>query len=160
MKIAKNHAVSMNYKLKDNKGNVLDKSEGRGPLNFIQGAGNIIPGLEKALEGKTAGDSLNVVVEPKDGYGNINPDLVQTVPRSAFGDIDKIEPGMQFNGQDSQGHVQLITVTHIEGDNIAIDANHPLAGVELHFDVTIEDVRKATEDEISHGHIHEPGQSH
>jgi len=154
MKIANNNAVSMHYTLTDNNGKVLDSSEGKDPLNFLQGAGNIIPGLEKALVGKEKGDNLKVVVKPEEGYGVLNPDLVQTVPKSAFGDIEKIEPGMQFQGQDDKGNAQLITVTHIDGDNVAIDANHPLADVELHFDVTIENVREATKEEIEHRHIH------
>lgn len=154
MKIKKHSAVSIHYTLTDNQGNVLDTSKNRKPLNFLQGAGNIIPGLEKALEGKTTGDTLKVVVPPEDGYGPVNHDLVQTVSRSVFGGIDKIELGMQFNAQDDRGNTQRVIVTHVNGDQIAIDSNHPLAGVELHFDVSIEAVRSATKEEIEHGHIH------
>lgn len=146
--------VSMHYKLTDDDGNLLDSSEGREPLSYIHGAGNIIPGLEKALVGKVQGDSLKVKIEPKEGYGEIIPDLIQTLERSVFQGVEKIEPGMAFEAQAPNGAVQRILVTKVDGDNITIDANHPLAGVSLNFDVEITGVREATKEELEKGHLH------
>ncbi len=146
--------VSMHYKLTDNDGNVIDTSEGKDPLNYLHGAGNIIPGLEKELVGKVAGDSLSVIVQPEEGYGVVHQELIQTVDRTAFQGVDTIEPGMSFQGQSDEGAVQQIVVTAVEGDQVTIDANHPLAGIVLNFDVDVVSVREATEDEIEHGHVH------
>lgn len=152
--ISDNLVVSMHYKLSDADGNVLDSSEGAEPLAYLHGAGNIIPGLEKALVGKVEGDALQVKVAPEDGYGEINPELMQTVDKAAFEGVDTVEPGMQFESQAPDGSVQHIVVKQVEGDEVVIDANHPLAGVELHFDVEIVEVRVAVEEEIAHGHVH------
>ena len=152
--ISDNLVVSMHYKLSDADGNVLDSSEGAEPLAYLHGAGNIIPGLEKALVGKVEGDALQVKVAPEDGYGEINPELMQTVDKAAFEGVDTVEPGMQFESQAPDGSVQHIVVKEVEGDEVVIDANHPLAGVELHFDVEIVEVRVAVEEEIAHGHVH------
>jgi FKBP-type peptidyl-prolyl cis-trans isomerase SlyD len=152
--IADNLVVSMHYKLTDDGGNVLDSSEGSEPLAYLHGTGNIIPGLEKALVGKVEGDSLKAKVEPADGYGDVNPELIQAVNKSAFDGVDAIEPGMAFEAQAPDGSMQRILVKEVNGDEVTIDANHPLAGFVLTFDVEIVGVREATEEEVSHGHAH------
>jgi FKBP-type peptidyl-prolyl cis-trans isomerase SlyD len=152
--------VSMHYKLTDNDGNVLDSSEGAGPMIYLHGAGNIIPGLEKALSGKAAGDSLEVRVEPAEGYGEINPQGAQVISMSAFEGAESVEVGMAFEAQGADGSVQQVFVTKVDGDDVTIDFNHPLSGVVLNFDVQIVDVREATEEEIDHGHVHTGGHSH
>lgn len=152
--IGDNSVVSMHYKLTDNDGNVIDSSEGMEPLTYLHGAGNIIPGLENALIGKVAEDSLTVKVKPSDGYGEVMEDLIQTIDKSAFQGVETVEAGMSFEAQGPDGSAQRIVVKHVEGDQVTIDANHPLAGVELNFDVNIVSVREATPEEISHGHVH------
>lgn len=146
--------VSMHYKLTDEEGNVLDNSEGKEPLSYMQGAGNIIPGLEKAMIGKVQGDSFKVKIEPAEGYGEVIPELIQTLEKSVFKGIEKIEPGMAFEAEAPDGAIQHILVTKVEGDKITIDANHPLAGAVLNFEVDIVGVREATKEELKHGHVH------
>jgi FKBP-type peptidyl-prolyl cis-trans isomerase SlyD len=152
--IGDNLVVSMHYKLTDDDGNVLDRSEGSEPLAYLHGAGNIIPGLETALVGKVEGDSLQVRVEPAEGYGEVMPDLIQTVERAAFQGVESVEVGMAFKAQAQDGSAQRIVVKKVDGDEVTIDANHPLAGVVLHFDIEIVGVREATEEEVAHGHPH------
>lgn len=159
MQIGKNAVVSMDYTLTDTGGQVLDTSKGRGPLTYLHGAGNIIPGLEKALEGKAKGDNVKVTIAPEEAYGNVNPALQQAVPKTAFQGVPEVKVGMQFQAQSPQGPVQ-VRVVKIEGDQVTIDANHPLAGATLNFDVTIVDVREASAEEASHGHVHTPGHHH
>jgi FKBP-type peptidyl-prolyl cis-trans isomerase SlyD len=151
--IGDNCVVSIHYTLTDDDGNVLDSSKDSNPLNYLHGAHNIIPGLENALVGKTTGDSMQVTVSPEEGYGVKSDELIQTVPRAAFEGIDDIQPGMQFQAQGPQG-AMMITVTAVDGDDITVDGNHPLAGKTLHFDVSIENIREASEEEIEHGHVH------
>jgi FKBP-type peptidyl-prolyl cis-trans isomerase SlyD len=146
--------VSMHYKLTDNDGNVIDSSEGAEPLAYLHGGGQIIPGLENALTGKTEGSSLQVKIEPADGYGEVNPELLNVVKKEVFQGVDSIEPGMQFEAQTPEGGMQRIVVQKVEGDDVTIDANHPLAGMALNFDVNVVGVRDATEEELSHGHAH------
>ena len=146
--------VSMHYKLTDDEGNLLDSSEGADPLAYLHGAGNIIPGLEKALVGQSEGKSLQVKVEPAEGYGEPVPELVETVPKSSFQGVDSIEVGMAFEAQAEDGGSKHIVVKEVDGDKITIDANHPLAGVVLNFDVQIVGVREATDEELDHGHAH------
>lgn len=152
--IGDNLVVSMHYKLTDNDGNVLDSSEDSEPLGYLHGAGNIIPGLENALVGKVEGDSLQVKVDPAEGYGEVIHNLIQTVERAAFEGVDSVEVDMTFEAQGPDGAVQNIVVKEVNGDEITIDANHPLAGIELNFDIEIIGVREATEDETAHGHAH------
>ena len=156
MEIGKDKVVSIDYTLTGDQGNVLDSSQGRGPLAYLHGNNNIIPGLESALEGKAQGDQITVSIPPEKAYGLQDPKMVQIVPRSAFQGAPTITPGMQFQGQTQVGP-RVITVTKVEGDNITIDANHPLAGQTLNFDVKVVDVRDATQEELSHGHVHGPG---
>lgn len=152
--IGNNLVVSMHYKLTDTSGNLLDSSEGGEPLTYLHGAGNIIPGLESALTGKVAGDNVQATVAPEEAYGESRPEMIQVVPRTAFQGVEEIEPGMSFQAQGQDGEVQRITVTAVDGDNVTVDGNHPLAGVELNFDVEVVTVREATEEELSHGHVH------
>ncbi len=147
--------VNMHYKLTDNDGTVIDSSEGAQPLAYLHGAGNIIPGLEKALEGKAQGDKLQVKIEPKEGYGEINTDLIKIIEKKAFEGVDKIEVGMAFEAKAPDGSTQNIIVKKVEGDDITIDTNHPLAGVTLNFDIQIVSVREATKEELDHGHTHD-----
>jgi len=154
MKIEKNKVVSINYTLTDNKGITLDTSAGREPLKFIHGIGHIIVGLEEALEGKIKGDKLNVAIAPEKGYGLKNEEMIQKIPRNQFDASQPIEPGMQFNAQAEEGRMIVVTVTKVEDDFITIDANHPLAGETLNFDVEIIEIREASPEELSHGHVH------
>ncbi len=152
--IGSNSVVAIHYKLQDDQGNTIDSSEGAEPLTYLQGAGNIIPGLEKALVGKSEGDTVNVRIEPEEAYGDIIPELIQTVDRSAFEGVDSIAEGMAFEAQTPSGQVQRIVVKSVQGDAVTVDGNHPLAGVPLNFDVDVISVREATEEEIAHGHVH------
>jgi len=160
MQIAQNSVVAFHYTLTNDAGEVLDSSEGREPLTYLHGAGNIIPGLEKELEGKAAGDKVEAKVAPAEGYGELQEQLVQEVPRDAFQGVEGIEPGMQFQAQ-TEGGPLMVTVTKVEGDTVTVDGNHPLAGQHLNFDVEIAEVREASQEEVEHGHVHgEGGQEH
>ncbi|MCB1156755.1 MAG: peptidylprolyl isomerase [Leptospiraceae bacterium] len=159
MQISKNKVVTIDYTLKSDEGEILDSSSGREPLAYIQGTSSIIPGLENALEGKVEGDSLQVKVSPTEGYGEYNEAMKHSIPRVQFGDIQDIRPGMQFQAQTEQGF-QILTVLEAGESEILVDANHPLAGMNLNFDVTVKGVREATSEEISHGHVHGPGGHH
>ena len=154
MKIQDNCVVSIHYTLKGADGEVIDSSAGGEPLNYLAGAENIIPGLERELDGCVVGDQKNVVVQAADGYGELMAELVQTLPAEAFSGIENIEVGMEFQAQTSSGGMQYVVVTAIGDEGITIDGNHALAGKELHFDVTVDSVREATEEEIAHGHAH------
>ena len=160
MQISKDLVASIHYTLKNADGEVLDTSEGQEPLHYVHGANNIVPGLEKELEGKTTGESLTVVVEPIDGYGEYNAELIQELPRDMFAGVDNIEVGMEFQTQTPDGGMQIIEVKSIDGDKIIVDGNHPMAGQTLHFDVEVTDVREATKDELEHGHVHSEGCDH
>jgi len=154
--IAKDTAVKFNYTLKDDEGTILDQSPEGQPLAYLHGHSNIIPGLEQQLEGKSAGEKVNAVVEPVDGYGEYQEQAVQHVPRDNFQGVDDIQPGMQFQSQ-AGDQVMLVTVTEVNDEEVTVDANHPLAGKRLTFDVEIQEVRAATEDELGHGHVHGAG---
>ena len=154
--IAKDTAVKFNYTLKDDDGNILDQSPEGQPLAYLHGHSNIIPGLEQQLEGKSAGERVNAVVEPVDGYGEYQELAVQKVPRDNFQGVEDIQAGMQFQSE-AGGQVMLVTVTDVNDEEVTVDANHPLAGKRLTFDVEIQEVRAATEDELNHGHVHGAG---
>jgi FKBP-type peptidyl-prolyl cis-trans isomerase SlyD len=156
MQVAKDKVVAIDYTLTDDGGTVLDTSQGREPLVYLHGAGNIIPGLEKALEGKQAGDQMDVRVAAAEAYGERNPELSQDVPKEMFQGVDNIEEGMRFQAQTSAG-VQVVTVTKVEGDTVTVDGNHPLAGKPLNFDVKVVEVRDASGEELEHGHVHGAG---
>lgn len=156
MQIAENTVVSMHYKLTNPKGDVIDSSEGRDPLAYLHGHRNIISGLEKQLEGKSAGDALVANVPAAEAYGEHNPELVVQATRSQFPENAELVTGMQFQAQTQTG-ATIATITAVNGDDITVDTNHPLAGVDLTFDVQIVLVRQATQNEIEHGHVHAPG---
>ena len=156
MNIAKDKVVSIDYTLTDSGGQVLDSSQGKEPLNYLHGAGHIIPGLESALEGKAEGEQVNVQVPPEQAYGPRDERMVQAVPRTSFQGVQDIKPGMQFQAQTNAG-ARIITVVGVQGDQVTIDANHPLAGQTLNFDVNVRGVRDATPEELTHGHAHGPG---
>ncbi|NOR51835.1 MAG: peptidylprolyl isomerase [Gammaproteobacteria bacterium] len=157
MTIKEQSVVSIDYTLTNDQGEVIDSSEGNDPLAYLHGSSNIIPGLESALTGKKVGDNFKVTVQPADGYGEVNSELTQVVPSSAFEGVENIEPGMQFHAQGPEGETEMITVTAVDGDEVTISGNHPLAGEVLHFDVTVKEVREATEEELAHGHVHTTG---
>lgn len=159
MNITDNCVASFHYTLTDSTGKVLDSSEGQEPLSYLHGAGNIIPGLEKALLGKTAGDKLNVAVTAAEAYGERDNTMVQELPTSMFSGVDQIEVGMEFHAETEHG-LQVVTVTAVENDTVTIDGNHPLAGVDLNFDVEVTEVRDASPEELTHGHAHGAGGHH
>ncbi len=159
MQIGKNSVATIHYTLRNDNGDVIDSSDDREPLAYLHGHGNIVPGLERALEGKGAGDKLQVKVAAEEGYGTRDERLVQDVPRQAFPPDVDIVPGMQFHAQSNAG-VHTVTVREVSGDSVKIDGNHPLAGEALNFDVTIDGVREATEEELTHGHVHGEGGHH
>ena len=160
MLIAANKAVSIDYTLKNDAGEILDSSQGGAPLVYLHGAGNIIGGLEKALEGKSVGDELNVSVEPADAYGEYSAELVANLNRSMFGGVDELGVGMQFHASGPDGSMQIVTIRDIDGDDVTVDGNHPLAGQRLNFEVKVVDIRDASAEEVAHGHIHGEGGHH
>lgn len=155
MQITKNAVVSFHYTLNDPEGNLLDSSDGREAFAYIHGMGMIVPGLEQQLEGKTAGTKMKAEVAPAQGYGEMDPQLLQKVPMDRFGG-QNVEAGMQFQTPDNM----VWTVVEVADGHAMLNGNHPLAGVTLHFNVEITDVRMATADELSHGHVHGPGGHH
>ena len=157
MSIKDNSAVSFHYSLADDEGQQLDSSAGKEPLAYLHGAGNIIPGLENALTGKAVGDSMTVAVSAAEGYGEVQQELIQDVPRTSFQGVEQIEVGMQFEAQTGQGGTVPVTVTAVTDETVTVDGNHPLAGKNLNFDISIEAVRDATAEELEHGHVHGPG---
>jgi len=156
MPIANNMAVSIHYTLTNDEGDVIDSSVGNEPLVYLHGNGNIISGLEKALHGKTEGEQFTVRLEAQEAYGEFMEERVQTVPRDMFEGVDELAVGMQFQADVSSGP-GVVTIVEIEGDDITIDGNHPLAGIPLTFDVEIVEIRPANPEEIAHGHMHGPG---
>ncbi len=159
MEIAADRVVTIHYTLKNDEGAVLDSSSGGEPLAYIQGHGNLVTGLEKALEGQQEGAALAVVVSPQDGYGVHDAALIQRVPKRSLQGSGEIKKGMQFQARTGDG-MRLFTVTAIIGDMITLDGNHPLADQTLHFDVQIVGVRDATAEELEHGHVHGAGGHH
>jgi len=145
--------VTIHYTLTNDEGEVLDSSREREPLSYLEGAQNIISGLENALKEQEPGAQLNVSIEPADAYGEVREELVQPVPMSAFEGVEKIEPGMQFQAQ-TPGGPQVVRVVSVEEERVVIDANHPLAGQRLHFDVEVMEAREPTDEENEHGHVH------
>ncbi|WP_207061463.1 peptidylprolyl isomerase [Motiliproteus sp. SC1-56] len=159
MQIADKKVASIHYTLTDDQGEVIDSSSGGEPLTYLHGASNIIPGLESALTGKVTGDKLSVTVAPEEGYGPVHPDLVQTVSKEAFTGVEEIAEGMRFQASTANGQLSVV-VTKVEGDQVTVDGNHPLAGQNLNFEVEVADVREASEDELAHGHVHSAGCNH
>lgn len=156
MLVARDTVVTIHYTLKNDAGEVLDSSAGAEPLAYIHGGGNIIVGLEEALEGKAAGDRVAVAIPAAKAYGEHDAALVQQVPRRAFQSGGDVKAGMRFTAQTEHGPRQVV-VTRVAGDMVTVDGNHPLAGQALNFDVEITEVRAASEEELAHGHVHGPG---
>jgi FKBP-type peptidyl-prolyl cis-trans isomerase SlyD len=159
MQIEKHRVVTLAYTLQDDGDRIIDRSDD-GSFCYLHGASNIIPGLENALTGKSAGDELSVSVPPEQAYGIHDAERTQTVPRDMFPPGEVIETGMQFHAQGPDGGQLVVTVIKVDDDSITVDGNHPLAGVRLNFDVKVLDVRAATGEEIAHGHVHGPGGHH
>jgi FKBP-type peptidyl-prolyl cis-trans isomerase SlyD len=159
MQIAQNSVAAFHYTLTDDQSQVIDSSEGRDPLTYLHGSGQIVPGLEKQMEGRSVGDKFTADVAPEEGYGVHHTELMQEVPREAFQGVEDIQPGMQFQGRGPQGEIN-VTVTRIEDDKVFIDGNHPLAGKALHFAIEVTDVRTASAEELEHGHVHGAGGHH
>jgi len=159
MEISEKKVALFHYTLRNKNGDILDTSDGQAPLGYIHGIGNIIPGLEKALQGKKKGDKVKVIIEPSEAYGQRNDSLMEVVPLSNFGDQSQVKVGIQFQVDGPQG-LRIATVAKLESENVTIDFNHPLAGVTLDFDVEITDVRDASPEELQHGHVHGDGGHH
>lgn len=155
MNIARNSVVSFHYTLTNDEGEVLDSSKGHEAFTYLQGSQMIVPGLEAQMEGKAKGDKFKAVVAPGDAYGEFNKELLQRVPLDRFGG-QQVEVGMQFQA----GEHSVVTVEEVTDTDVLVNGNHPLAGVTLHFDVEVTDVRQATEEEVAHGHVHGPGGHH
>ena len=158
-KVDDGQVVSMHYTLQVN-GQVLDSSEGGDPLQFIQGMGHIIPGLEHELYEMKIGDSKKVVVAAKDGYGEVDTEAFMDVPLDSFPTDVPAEIGIELELRDQSDHPVYARIETISADNVRLNMNHPLAGKELHFDVKIADLRPATDEEVSHGHVHTEGHQH
>ncbi len=156
MTITENKVVKLDYTLKNSNGELLDTSDGREPLVYLHGVGALIPGLEKELEGKTSGDKVNTVIAPEDAYGKRREELLHKVPKSGFQGSEEMAVGMQVQLETEQGPA-LAVIAEIEGEEVTLDLNHPLADTELHFDVDIIEVRDASQEEIEHGHVHGEG---
>jgi FKBP-type peptidyl-prolyl cis-trans isomerase SlyD len=157
MKIANGAVVSIDYKLHLGDGNVVDASEPGEPLTYLHGEGQIVPGLERELQGLGAGDARKVVVTPADGYGDHDPAGLKHVERKAFPEDVALEIGMELSAMGPGGEVVPFVVRELKGDQVVVDLNHPLAGKTLHFDVTVREVRPATAEELEHGHAHGAG---
>lgn len=156
MQIGERCVAYFHYTLTGEDGQQIESSRDSQPMAYLHGKGNIIPGLEKALDGKSVGESLTVEVPPSDAYGERIDALVQAVPRSAFGGISDLQPGMRFQAETQQGPVPVV-VTAVGDEEVTVDGNHPLAGQTLTFDVEITDVREASVEEVLHGHVHGVG---
>lgn len=158
MQIAQHTVVTMTYTLTNDQGEVLDQADAAQPFAYLHGANGIIAGLEKHLTGKQANDSMKVTIPPAEAYGEYDERMTQKVPRNMFQGIpeEQIFAGAEFHAQTAAGN-QVIRISAVDADSVTIDANHPLAGVALTFDLTILDVRTATAEEIDHGHVHVHG---
>lgn len=159
MEIAADRVVLIHYTLKGDDGAVLDRSDGGDPLAYIQGHGNLVLGLEKALEGKQEGDAVVVSVTPAEGYGEYDAALIQRVPKRSMQGSGEIKKGMQLQARTDDG-IRVFTVTAVVGDMVTLDGNHPLADKTLNFDVKVVTVREATAEELEHGHVHGAGGHH
>lgn len=158
MHIAMNTVVSITYELRDTDGNILESTSE--PVTYLHGGyDNIFPRVEEELHGKKVGDSIVLTLEPADAFGEYDEELVQIEPLSAF-PVDKVEVGMQFEGEDPTGDVVLYTITDIGDDKVVVDGNHPWAGERVNFKCTVTDIRPATKEEINHGHVHGAGGHH
>ena len=155
MIISENAVVLFHYTLTDESGKELDSSTGKDPLAYMHGHKNIIPGLENELDGKTAGDVMVVTIKAAEAYGERQEKMVQEVPRASF-QVEEMTVGMRFEAQTPNGPISVV-VTGVTDDMVTVDGNHPLAGKDLTFDVKVDTVREASEEELEHGHVHGPG---
>lgn len=153
MKIEKDKVVMFHYALVNAEGEVLDGSRGGQPLPYLHGHSNIVPGLEKALEGREVGDKFKVTLTPDEGYGQRDEEKVQLIDRKSFADFSELEEGMVCQMEDDNGELQLVAITKIDAEEVTVDGNHPFAGIELNFDVEVMDIREATADELAAGRI-------
>jgi len=159
MSVSQDQVVSIHYTLRDDAGEIIDRSADGEPLTYLHGHGNLIPGLERELTGRKPGDRLQVKIAPAEAYGEYDKELVQRVPRRALKGIASLRVGMRLQAQ-APGGSRAVTVTQIVGDMVTLDGNHPLAGKNLNFEVEVAGVRAATEEELAHGHVHGPGGHH
>jgi FKBP-type peptidyl-prolyl cis-trans isomerase SlyD len=161
MTVTKNRVVSIDYTLLDDKHNVIESTSGQRPLDYLHGFGNIIPGLEKMLEGRAQGERFVADVPAAEAYGERDERLIADIPMENFQGLgdDQIRPGMRFHTQSDEG-VRMITVTRVENGTVTVDGNHPLAGMDLSFEVTVSGIREASEDELMHGHVHNAAHDH
>ena len=160
LKIQDNHVVEIKYTLTDGHDQLIDSSEKAGaPMAYIHGKQNILPKLESELNGKSIGDTFKLELAAIDAYGERQDEMIQSVPKTEFPDPDQIQIGMQFQVQTQSGHPIAVTVLRMEEDHFVLDGNHPLAGIDLKFDVEVASIRQATEQELSHGHLHMDGGS-
>lgn len=158
--IKANSVVALDYTLRNDGGKVLDTSDGAEPLHYLHGHGNIVPGLEQALTGRKNGESIDVVVPPEEGYGAHDPNGVLEVPRDRMPEDLDLQPGVILGMESPDGHTMPVTVVEVGDEKVKLDANHELAGQTLHFSVTIREIREASAEELSHGHVHGPGGHH
>ena len=156
-KIAAGHVVTLHYRLTLDDGSIADESFGGEPLVYLHGANNIVPGLERQLTGKAAGETCEVTVPPSEGYGEYDPTLDQQVPRAAFPKDADVKPGVAFQARGRDGQPMTLWVQAVKGDQVTVTPNHPMAGQSLNFNIEIVDVRQATAQEKQHGHVHGPG---
>ena len=159
LKVQDGHVVSMDYTLHVD-GEVLDTSSGHEPLEFLQGAGNIIPGLEQELYGMTIGESKKVIVQPEDGYGTLDSEAFVDVPKEQFPPTIPLETGIEIQVTNQDGQPMSARIDSVSDDSVRLDFNHPLAGKELHFDVKVVALRNPTDEETEHGHVHGGGHHH
>mgnify|MGYP001137516716 CR=1 FL=1 len=161
MKVEKNRAVTLKFRLNDSEGNLIDSSDAAGPMPYLHGHGNLVPGVERALEGKVVGDAFEVVVSPEDAYGRRDPKLDVQIPKSAFPEdiLPQLAPGVMFQGPHprDQRKMAMFTVAEVLEEDIRCSANHPLAGQTLHFSLEVLAIREGSPEEVEHGYISGPG---
>ena len=155
--ITNDKVVAIDYTLTDETGSELVSSKDGDPLSYLHGHGNIISGLESALDGRAVGDAFRVTIAPTDGYGERDESLVQAVPKEQFEEAGELEVEMEFQVQSDDGDEMIMTIVDLDDESVTLDGNHPLAGVALNFAVEVVEVRQATEEELTHGHVHGPG---
>ena len=158
--IQKNNVVSIDYTLKNDEGTLIDTSTGKSPLVYLHGIGTLIPGMENALEGKAEGDEFKIVISPDDAYGNHNKNLLHKVNRADLAHLPNLAVGMELEVKTEEGQPIIMTIVELSDDFAVLDGNHPLAGQTLHFEIQVRNIREASAEEISHGHVHGPGGHH
>jgi len=159
MKVGNRKVVGIEYTLKNNQGEVLDSNKGEELLHYIQGLGNIVPGLEKAMEGKSIGDTFEVEIKAAEGYGLHDPNLIRRIPRGKMKSLADVKVGAMLQSRGPEGE-QIFTVTEVTDTEVQLDGNHPMAGQDLFFAIRVAEIRDATEEEVSHGHAHGPEGHH